>query len=273
MDQLEPGKATYNCPAAVRFEGALNLAALAQSFNEVVRRHEVLRTRFNMRDGRPVQIIAPSLQVPLPIIDLSGLPACDVWKRRSSGLSRLEAQRAFDLSHDVLLRTKVLRVSGDEHVVLVTMHHIISDGWSIGVLVKEVAALYEAYAKGNAVTLKPLAVQYADYAHWESEWLQGEVLDEQLEYWKEQLAEAPVLELPADRPRPPVPSYRGAYESFELDQELTSCANVVEPAVGCDVVYDVDGRVASVDASLQRAERHRGGHADREPASSRRRKT
>jgi amino acid adenylation domain-containing protein len=221
LDQLQPGKATYNCPAAMRFVGTLNLAALAQSLNEVVRRHEVLRVRFSARDGSPVQINAPSLQVPLPLIDLSGLPRsrAEVEIERLSGL---EAQRGFDLSKDELLRTKVLRVSVDEHVVLVTMHHIVSDGWSIGVLVKEVAALYQAYAKGSKAALGPLAVQYADYAHWEREWLQGEVLAEQLAYWKEQLAEAPVLELPADRPRPPMPSYRGAYESFELDVELSA---------------------------------------------------
>ncbi|HEU5132804.1 MAG TPA: amino acid adenylation domain-containing protein, partial [Pyrinomonadaceae bacterium] len=224
LDQLEPGTAVYNCPAAVRFNGALNIAALKQSFNEVFRRHEVLRTRFTARDGNPIQVIASSLEVPLPIIDLSALPRTRV-ETEIERLSRLEAQRAFDLSRDLLLRTKVLRVSGDEHVVLVTMHHIISDGWSIGVLVKEVAALYEAYAKGNAGLLKPLDVQYADYAHWEREWLQGEVLDEQLDYWRQQLAEAPVLELPTDRPRPPVPSYRGAYESFELDHALTTALN------------------------------------------------
>jgi len=224
LDQLEPGKATYNCPAAVRFTGALNLAALAQSFNEVVRRHEVLRARFSSREGNPVQIIAPSLRVPLPVIDLSGLSGSRA-EAEIERLSRLEAQRGFDLSQDVLLRTKVLRVSEDEHLVLVTMHHIVSDGWSIGVLVKEVAALYEAYAKGNAVALEPPAVQYADYANWEREWLQGEVLDEQLEYWKQQLADTSVLELPADRPRPAVPSYRGAYESFELDHDLTTALN------------------------------------------------
>ncbi|HEY3581710.1 MAG TPA: condensation domain-containing protein, partial [Pyrinomonadaceae bacterium] len=221
LDQLEPGKATYNCPAAVRFIGPLNLAALRQSFNEVVRRHEVLRARFRARDGSPVQIIAPSLQVPLPVIDLSGLPRARA-EVEIERLSRLEAQRGFDLSVDVLLRTKVLRVSAAEHVVLVTMHHIVSDGWSIGVLVKEVSALYEVYAQGSAVTLKPLAVQYADYASWEREWLQGDVLEEQMAYWKEQLADAPVLELPTDRPRPPVPSYLGAYETFELGQELTA---------------------------------------------------
>src|SRR6185436_17109232 len=221
LHQLEPASAAYNCPAAVRYVGALNLAALAQSFNEVVRRHEVLRTRFSARDGNPVAVIVPSLEVPLPMVDLSGLPAARV-EAELERLSRLEGQRAFDLSADVLLRTTVLRVSAAEHVVVVTMHHIVSDGWSIEVLVKEVAALYEAYRKGSAAALAPLTGQYADYAQWEREWLQGEVLEQQLEYWKQQLAEVPVLELPADRPRPPVPSYRGAYEGFELDQELTA---------------------------------------------------
>ncbi|HEX7332371.1 MAG TPA: amino acid adenylation domain-containing protein [Pyrinomonadaceae bacterium] len=224
LDQLEPGKATYNCPAAVRFRGSLNLAALEQSFNEIVRRHEVLRTRFDVRDGKPVQIIASSLRVVLPVIDLSGLPASNL-EAEIERLSRLEAQRPFDLSRDVLLRAKVLRVSADEHVVLVTMHHIVSDGWSIGVLVKEAAALYGAYAMSVPENLPALAVQYADYAHWEQEWLQGEVLAEQLEYWKPQLEDAPVLELPADRPRPVIPSYRGAYESFQVDQELTGALN------------------------------------------------
>lgn len=224
LDQLEPGKATYNFPAAVRFTGALNLAALEQSFNEVVRRHEALRTRFSARDGSPVQIITPSLELPLPIVDLSRLPRWSV-ETEIEQLLRLEAQRAFDLSNDVLLRTKVLRVSATEHVVLLNMHHIISDGWSVGVLVKEVAKHYEAYSTGSAPALDPLAVQYADYAHWEREWLQGEVLDKQLDYWKQQLADAPVLELPTDRLRSPVPTYGGALEGFEVDQKLSAGLN------------------------------------------------
>ena len=224
LDQLEPGSAVYNCPAAVRFSGALNIAALEQGFNEVVRRHEVLRTSFSTRDGSPLQIIASCLQVPLPIIDLSGLPAAKA-EEEIQRLSLLEAQRAFDLSHGALLRTKLLRLGAEEHVVLLTMHHIISDGWSIGVLVKEVAALYVANAKGTPAKLEPLPIQYADYAYWEREWLQGEVLEEQLEYWKKQLAGATVLELPTDRPRPQVQTYRGAHESFHLDKELSSALN------------------------------------------------
>jgi pristinamycin I synthase-3/4 len=224
LDQLEPGSAVYNCPAAVRFTGRLNIAALKQSFNEVVRRHEVLRTSFSTRDGSPQQVIASALQVPLPIIDLRALPATRV-EAEIQRLSLLEAQRAFDLSHGPLLRTKLLRVSAEQHVVLLTMHHIISDGWSIGVLVKEVTALYVANAQGTPATLEPLPIQYADYAYWEREWLQGEVLEAQLEYWKKQLAGATVLELPTDRPRPQVQTYRGAHERFELDKELSGALN------------------------------------------------
>jgi amino acid adenylation domain-containing protein len=224
MDQLAPASAVYNCPAAVRFTGALNIAALAQSFTEVVRRHESLRTRFSAQDGNPVQVVATSLKVPLPIVDLSGLPRSSA-EAEIERLSHVEAQRGFDLSHDALLRTTVLRVSADEHVVLMTMHHIISDAWSIDVLVKEVATSYGAYANGSAVTLKPLAMQYVDYAHWEREWLQGEVLDQQLEYWKQQLAGVHALELPVDRPRPAMPSYRGAYEGFDLEPEIATALN------------------------------------------------
>src|SRR5262249_15124850 len=148
-------------------------------FNEVARRHEVLRTHFTSHDGQPAQVIASSIHVPLPLIDLSHLPA-ERLKTEIQRLSVLEAKQAFDLSRGALLRTKLLRVSEVEHVVLLTMHHIISDGWSIGVLVREVAALYTAFAAGTPSALAQLPVQYSDYAHWEREWLDGAVLEEQL---------------------------------------------------------------------------------------------
>ena len=226
LDQLEPGTSVYNCPAVVRFRGALNIAALEQSFNEVVRRHEVLRTSFGSRDGHPLLVIASSQHVPLSVLDLSDLPAERV-EAELQRLSLLEGQRAFDLSHGPLLRTSLLRVSAEEHVVLLTLHHIISDGWSIGVLVKEVAALYTAYAGGNVPTLELLPVQYADYAYWEREWLQGEELASQMNYWKQQLDGAPVLELPTDRPRPYVQTYGGAYANFHLSRELSTGLNAL----------------------------------------------
>jgi amino acid adenylation domain-containing protein len=224
LDQLEPGSAVYNCPAAVRFTGALNIAALEQSFNEVARRHEVLRTSFSSRDGRPLPVITSSLHVPLPVIDLSSL-APERLRTEIQRLSVLEAKRAFDLSDGALLRTKLLRVSEVEHVVLLTMHHIISDGWSIGVLVREVAALYTAFAAGAPSELEPLPVQYADYAYWEREWLDGEVLEEQLAYWRRQLDGVTVLELPTDHVRPWFQSNEGAFQSFHLDPALSSALN------------------------------------------------
>ncbi|HJT66776.1 MAG TPA: amino acid adenylation domain-containing protein, partial [Pyrinomonadaceae bacterium] len=224
LDQLEKGSAVYNCPAAVRFHGALNIAALEQSLGEVVRRHEVLRTSFVSRDGSPAQVIASSFDLKLPLIDLSGLPR-QLLERELHRFSLLEAQRPFDLAHGPLLRTKLLRVSEAEHVVLLAMHHIVSDGWSIGVLVKEVAALYAAFAGGKQSMLEPLPVQYADYAYWERAWLQGDVFERQLEYWKQQLDGAQVLELPADRPRPPVQTYRGGYGTFNLDRQLADGLN------------------------------------------------
>lgn len=221
LDQLQPGRAVYNCPAAVRFSGPLNSAALEQGFNEVVRRHEVLRTSFSTRAGNQRQIIASSLQVPLPIIDLSRLPAARV-EDEIQRLSRLEMQRAFDLKHDALLRTKLLRVSAEEHVVLVTMHHIISDGWSVGVLIREVAALYSAYMRGEESPLEKLPVQYADFAQWQRTWLQGEVLSAQLNYWRAELAGAPaVLNLPLDRPRLPTTEHHRGTHSFEIPAGLT----------------------------------------------------
>ncbi|HEV7398618.1 MAG TPA: amino acid adenylation domain-containing protein [Pyrinomonadaceae bacterium] len=216
LDQLEPGSTVYNSPAAVRFTGALNSTALEQAFNEVVRRHEILRTSFSTRDGNQLQIIASSLQVPLPIIDLSGLPAARV-EDEIQRLSLLEARRAFDLRHGPLLRTKLLRVSAEEHVVLLTMHHIITDGWSTGILIREVAALYSAYMRGEESPLEKLPVQYADFAQWQRTWLQGQVLSAQLDYWRAELVGAPaVLNLPLDRPRLPTTARHRATHSFEI---------------------------------------------------------
>jgi amino acid adenylation domain-containing protein len=224
LDQLEPDSAVYNCPAAVRFTGALNIAALEQSFNAVVQRHEVLRTSFANRDGEPVQVIAGSLHVPLPVIDLGGLPPGRL-QTEIQRLSALEAQRGFDLSHGALLRTKLLRINELEHVALLTMHHIISDGWSIGVLVREVAALYTTFAAGAPSTLAPLQVQYADYAYWEKEWFDDTVHEEQLAYWRGQLDGVAVLELRTDYVRPWLVSNEGTFETFHLDKELSSALN------------------------------------------------
>nr|QEO74053.1 condensation domain-containing protein [uncultured bacterium] len=221
LDQLEPHSAAYNMPAALRLAGALDTAALAHSLTEIVRRHETLRTTFSVENGEPVQTIHPPQAVDVTLFDLSHLPVTE-RERRAQQIVAEEAARPFDLAVGPLLRTQLLKLSEEEHIALLTMHHIISDGWSLGVLVREVGALYEAFAAGTESTLRELSVQYADYAVWQREWLQGDVLDEQLGYWREQLRGAPaVLELPTDRPRPRQQSYRGAAHGFTLGAELS----------------------------------------------------
>ncbi|HEV3049034.1 MAG TPA: condensation domain-containing protein, partial [Longimicrobium sp.] len=220
LDRLEPGSAVYNVPVARRLSGALDEAALERALGEIVRRHEALRTVFAEADGSPVQVIAPFGGFALPVEDLSGLGEADreAAVRRRAGE---EARRGFDLSAGPLFRAALLRLGAEEHVLLLSMHHIVSDGWSIGVLFRELAALYEAYREGRESPLPELAVQYADYAVWEREQLSGEVLDRQLAYWRERLAGAPeLLELPTDHPRPPVQTFRGAAVPVELSLEL-----------------------------------------------------
>ncbi len=219
LDELEPGLATYNIPGAVRLKGQLDVDALQRTFSEVVRRHEVLRTTFVAVNGQPVQVIAPASPLPMPVVDLSGLPEREAKARE---LAMAEAGQPFDLSVGPLVRVQLLRLGEEDHVVLFTMHHMVTDGWSTGILVREVAALYEAYIEGRESPLPELTIQYADYAVWQREWLQGEVLDQQLAYWREQLADLPVLQLPADKPRPPVQSHRGQSVSFSLPASLTA---------------------------------------------------
>ena len=222
LDHLEPGNLAYIVPGAFRFAGPLDVAAFTESVNEIIRRHEILRTRFSDLEGEPMQVIEEPRRLAIPLLDLTHLPEPE----RAAEVQRLterEAGRAFDLERAPLLRVTLLKLREDEHIVLLTMHHIISDGWSMSVLLQEVAALYEAYAQGQPTPLPALPIQYADYAVWQREHLQGEVLAGQLAYWKKQLQEAPpVLELPADRPRPAVRSSRGACLSFAVPRKVAA---------------------------------------------------
>lgn len=227
LDQLEPGDHTYNIPVAVRLRGALDVAALSASFNEVVRRHESLRTTFTATEGEPVQVVAESLSLELPVLDLRDQPEAD-REVELQVVAAIEAERSFDLAQGPLLRATVVQMDDDDHVLLLTMHHIISDGWSISVLVSEVAALYTSFVTGQAITLPELPIQYADYAVWQRESLQGEVLETQLSYWKQKLTGAPAtVELPADRPRPPVRTFRSATQSLLLNESLSEQLRVV----------------------------------------------
>ncbi|HWW76696.1 MAG TPA: condensation domain-containing protein, partial [Pyrinomonadaceae bacterium] len=222
FDQLQPNTSLYNSQRVLRLSGDLDVKALGLTCDEIVRRHEALRTTFAAVDGRPVQVIHPPAPVPLPIIDLSDLPA-EEWPAQSERLAEEEARRPFDLEGGPLLRVVLVRLSEREHVVLFTTHHIVADGWSMGVYVHELVTLYAAYMEGRPSPLPELAVQYADYAVWQRRWLQGEVLEQQVSYWRNQLEGAPsVLELPTDRARPPVQTHRGAHHSFVLPEELTA---------------------------------------------------
>ncbi|WP_164021874.1 non-ribosomal peptide synthetase, partial [Pyxidicoccus trucidator] len=210
LDQLIPDSALYNMPAPLRLEGTLDTAALERSLTELVRRHEVLRTSFPSEADQPLQVIAPPAPLPLERVDLSALPAAE-REAEARRLIEAECRKPFSLAHGPMLRALLLKLADTEHVLVLNLHHISSDGWSMGVLVREVAALYEAFSQGQPSPLPELPVQYADFAAWQRQWLQGEALEAQFSYWRQQLASAPqVLELPTDRPRPATQSYRGA---------------------------------------------------------------
>jgi non-ribosomal peptide synthetase component F len=220
IDRLEPGSAVYNLSSALRLTGALDEVALERSLGEIVRRHEALRTTFAEVDGSPVQVIAPFGGFVVPVENLSELSEAD-RETAVNQRARDEAARPFDLAAGPLFRAALLRLGGEDHVLLLSMHHIVSDGWSMGVLSREFSALYAAYREGRESPLPALPVQYADYAVWQREHLRGELLERQLSYWRERLAGAPeLLELPTDHPRPAVQTFRGAIERFELPGEL-----------------------------------------------------
>jgi amino acid adenylation domain-containing protein len=220
VDRLEPGSTAYNTPAVLRLRGRLDRAVLARSLDEVVRRHEALRTSFPVVDGEPVQAVAPAAPLPLPVVDLAALPA-DAREREAGRLAREEAARPFDLERGPLLRATLLRLADEEHVALFTVHHVISDAWSTRVLVRELTVLYGAFSRGEPSPLPELPVQYADYTLWQRERVSGALLDEQLAYWRKALAGAPpVLELPTDRPRAPWPDPAGGSTTLEFPATL-----------------------------------------------------
>ncbi|WP_163871157.1 condensation domain-containing protein, partial [Myxococcus eversor] len=209
IDQLQPGSSTYNMPSFVRLDGHLDINALQLSFDELVRRHEALRTTFFELDGQPFQRITPEGHLPLVRVDLRGLDAETAHQEVQRGL-REEYQRPFDLSTGPLIRAQILELSDTEHVLALNMHHIVSDGWSLGVLIQEIAALYDAFSHGRPSPLAPLSIQYADFSVWQRGWLQGPVLDAQIAYWRKQLTGVLPLALPIDKARPPLQTFRGS---------------------------------------------------------------
>ena len=220
LDRLEMNSPAYNIPIALQMSGTLNQGALRQALQSVIDRHESLRTTFGSVDGSPVQVVSKSWTVELPLRDLSELPEANRDEEVAS-LAAEEARRPFDLARGPLLRHSLLRLGQEEHVLLLTMHHIISDGWSLEVIGRELGIFYEAFSLGQPADLPELPVQYPDFSVWQRQWLRGEVLESQLSYWKGQLEDAPpVLELPADRSRPTVQTYRGASHFLTLPKSL-----------------------------------------------------
>lgn len=218
LDQLEPGSAFYNIPAAVRLMGNLDLPALKESFQRLVQRHETLRTTFDQVEGQPVQVVAPKLELPLTVIDLSD--HCD-RNSEAEAICLKEVRQSFDLKQGPLFRITVLKLAETEHIVLLTMHHIVSDGWSMGVLIRELASLYQALIQHQTPALPPLTVQYADFAAWQQQ-TADDWLPKQLDYWLHQLEGAPtVLLLPTDCPRPLVQTFRGAQQPIQLTAALS----------------------------------------------------
>jgi len=221
LNQLQQDSAVYNVAGGVRMEGVLSVTALEQALNEVVTRHESLRTTIRQVESEPVQIIASAQAFHLPKFDLRKVPRTQ-RETEAQLLLTNEARKPFNIETGPLFRATLLLLSAEEHILLLTMHHIISDGWSIGILVRELIELYEAFVANRPSTLPPLAVQYIDFAAWHREWLQGEVLAKAVSYWKENLAGATsLLELPTDRPRPPSQGFAGARQPVVIPQELT----------------------------------------------------
>lgn len=233
LEQIEPDKSSaYHIPLALRIQGALNVSALKQSLNEILQRHEALRTTFSSLEGRPVQVIHPELTLTLKVIELGELPQ-EQRETKATELITEAVRQPFNLSQGLLLRAVLLHLDEDEHLLLLTVHHIVMDAWSKGVLFQELAALYKAFSSGKPSPLPELSLQYADYAVWQRNWLQGEFLNVLLDYWKQQLGHGvSELKLPTDRPRPAVQTRRSAYHKRVLSQELTGAIKTLSRQEG-----------------------------------------
>ncbi|NJN99266.1 MAG: amino acid adenylation domain-containing protein [Anaerolineales bacterium] len=232
LDRLEPGSSVYNIPAGFRLHGPLDLAALEQSFTEIVRRHESLRTTFPTIEEQPVQSISPASPFQLTLLDLRQLAEVE-RELQVQHLAQAEAQRPFDLAQGPLFRAVLLQLNQNEHVLLLTMHHIISDGWSMSIFFRELSVLYAAFSTGKPSPLPELPIQYADFSLWQRQRLQGEALSNQLAYWKKQLQGAPpLLDLPTDRPRLAVSSHHGAGEAILLSKSVTEALKTLSQREG-----------------------------------------
>jgi amino acid adenylation domain-containing protein len=234
LDQLEPGSSVYNMSGAYRVSGPLDTAALEQSLNEIVRRHEALRTSFESVDGAPRQVIAAELILPLPVMDL-GEVSDGAREEEARRYSAEFVRRPFDLSQGPLIRAALVRLGEEEHLLLLSLHHIVSDGWSMGIFFRELSVLYDAYTHRQKSPLPELPIQYADYAVWQRNWLKGDILESQLSYWRKQLANITPLNLVTDRPRPAIQTFHGGRESLVLAKELTQALKQISRKQGASL--------------------------------------
>ncbi|MCT7951957.1 amino acid adenylation domain-containing protein [Ancylothrix sp. C2] len=220
FDQLTPANSFYNVSTILRLTGPLNSTVLEQTFNEIISRHEALRTTFAAIEGEPMQIISPRLNIPLKILNLQELPKTE-RESKAKKLAELESEQPFNLATGPLIRTSIIQLEETENILLLSMHHIISDDWSVGVLIRELGTIYKALAENQPSPLPELPLQYADFSEWQRDCLQGEKLETLLAYWRQQLKGISVLNLPTDRPKTHQQTYQGASQFLELPKKLT----------------------------------------------------
>ncbi|HEU4885052.1 MAG TPA: condensation domain-containing protein, partial [Longimicrobium sp.] len=235
MDQLEPGKAFYNVPAAVLVSARLDIPTLERAYTEILRRHEALRTVFRLVDGEPRQIVQPPQPFRVETLDIRGPDGAAAQEDQIRETIARESARPFDLANGPLVRVHLIRVSEADYALIVNVHHIVTDGWSMPIIMREMDEFYEAIAHGQPDPLQRLEIQYPDYSVWQREYLVGETLQRQLDYWRNHMAGAPVLELPTDRPRPPVLSYRGGMYRFVWPASLSERVRAVAVETGASM--------------------------------------
>jgi thioesterase domain-containing protein/acyl carrier protein len=221
LDQLQPGNPAYNIAVRFHLQGSLDPKKLECALNDIVARHEALRTLFAVQEGVPVQVISSRLSIDLKLDDVRTGSAQES-RQRADALAKEEASRRFDLGKGPLIRARLIRQGGEEHMLLVTIHHIVADGWSIGILTRELAAFYDSRCSGRDSPLPDLTIQCGDFAIWQEEWLQSQDLSKQIDYWRQKLAKLPLLEIPSDRPRAATQTFRGSIESILLPKDLTN---------------------------------------------------
>jgi amino acid adenylation domain-containing protein len=254
LDRLEGGSATYNMPEPLQLTGYLDITALELAVQAIVKRHEILRTSFQMVDGEPIQVISQHCQIPFPLLDLHHLEDAAQSSRLQS-VAIAQSQQPFNLAVPPLLRVTLVRLGLESHVLLVTIHHIIADGWSMGIFIDELSALYQAACSGISAQLAELPIQYADFALWQRQWLTADVLQHQVDYWRQQLADLlPLLELPTDRSRPSIQTFCGGTTSFEIDRESTQQLKLLSQGAGATLFMTLLAAFATLLSRYSRQE-------------------